>query len=128
MVTIPDGKDPDEFIRRNGPERFKLLLECSANDVEYRLMKLGQQYPLSTENGQVAYLRAASQMLAELSDPVEREIYAGKLAKELSVTKESLMNQIAYYISKRQRKKKDNTLIQAVRQNEAAQFRQRSRI
>ncbi len=120
VVTIPDGKDPDEFIRRNGPERFKLLLECSANDVEYRLMKLGQQYPLSTENGQVAYLRAASQMLAELSDPVEREIYAGKLAKELSVTKESLMNQIAYYISKRQRKKKDNTLIQAVRQNEAA--------
>lgn len=120
VVTIPDGKDPDEFIRRNGPERFKLLLDRSAGDVEYRLMKLGQQYPLNTENGQVAYLRAAASLLAELSSPVERDVYAGKLAGELSVSKDALLNQIQYFIEKKRRQKKDSPLLGIVRQNEAA--------
>ncbi|MBQ3259296.1 MAG: DNA primase, partial [Clostridia bacterium] len=34
LITVPDGKDPDEFIKRNGAERFKLLLDRAANDVE----------------------------------------------------------------------------------------------
>ncbi len=120
VVTIPDGKDPDEYIKRNGVERFKLLLERSANDVEYRLMKLGQQYPLNTENGRVAYLRAAAGMLAELQSPVERDVYAGKLAKELSVSKEALENQINFFIEKRRRQQKESQLGKIVKQNEAA--------
>ncbi|MGI6264011.1 MAG: DNA primase [Acutalibacteraceae bacterium] len=116
VVTIPDGKDPDEFIRRNGAERFKLLLERSANDVEYRLMKLGQAYPLTTENGRVGYLRAAAQLLAELDSPVERDVYAGKLAQEMSVDKQSLLGQIRYYAEKR-RQKKESPLVELVRQD-----------
>lgn len=120
VVTIPDGKDPDEYIKRNGAERFKLLLERSANDVEYRLMKLGQQYPLQTENGRVAYLRAAASLLADLSSPVERDVYAGKLATELSVTKEALLNQIHYYIEKKRKQQKESPLTKIVKQNETA--------
>lgn len=119
VVTIPDGKDPDEYIKRNGAERFKLLLERSANDVEYRLVQLGQQYPLNTENGRVAYLRAAASLLAELASPVERDVYAGKLATELSVTKEALLNQIHYYIEKK-RKQQKSPLTTIVKQNEEA--------
>lgn len=120
VVTIPDGKDPDEFIKRNGAERFKLLLERSSNDVEYRLMKLGQQYPLQTENGRVAYLRSAAALLAELASPVERDIYAGKLAKELDVTKDAFLRQIDYYRERKRKQQKESTLSKMVKQTEAA--------
>lgn len=87
-----DGKDPDEFIKKNGPERFRLLLERSANDVEYQLMELGRRHMLGTADGQVAYLREAADLLAGLGSPIERDVYAGKLAAELAVSKDATFN------------------------------------
>ena len=118
VVTIPDGKDPDEFIKKNGPERFKLLLERSANDVEYRLMELGRRHLLSTADGQVAYLRDASQLLAELNSPVERDVYVGKLAGELGVSKSALMEQVNYHMEKRRKLQQKGQMSQIVRQSE----------
>ena len=118
VVTVPDGKDPDEFIKKNGPERFKLLLEKSANDVEYRLMELGRRHILTTADGRVAYLRDAAQILAELQNPVERDVYAGKLAGELSVSKEALLEQVRYLMEKRRKQQKDKQMSAIVRKAE----------
>ena len=118
VVTVPDGKDPDEYIKKNGPERFKLLLEKSANDVEYRLMELGRRHILTTADGRVAYLREAAQILAELQNPVERDVYAGKLAGELSVSKEALLDQVRYLMDKRRKQQQDKQMSHIVRQAE----------
>ncbi|MEE0839551.1 MAG: DNA primase, partial [Acutalibacteraceae bacterium] len=42
VVVIPDGKDPDEFIKKNSPEKFKALLDRSESDIEYKLRKAGE--------------------------------------------------------------------------------------
>lgn len=120
VVTIPDGKDPDEFLKKNGPERFKLLLERSANDVEYRLMELGRRHLLSTADGRVAYLREASQLLAELGSPVERDVYAGKLAGEMGVSKSALLEQVNYHMEKRRKQQQKGQMSQIVRQSETS--------
>ncbi len=118
LVTIPDGKDPDEFIKKNGPERFKLLVERAANDVEYRLMELGTRHLLSTSEGKVTYLREATQMLAELSDPLERDVYLGKLAQELSVSKDALKTQMEYQLKRRKKQQMDKQMSQVLRRSE----------
>lgn len=120
VVTIPDGKDPDEFLKKNGPERFKLLLERSANDVEYRLMELGRRHLLSTSDGRVAYLQEASQLLAELGSPVERDVYAGKLAGEMGVSKSALLEQVNYHMEKRRKQQQKGQMSQIVRQSETS--------
>ncbi|MBQ1849363.1 MAG: DNA primase, partial [Lachnospiraceae bacterium] len=51
VVRVPEGKDPDEFIRKNGAERFRMLIDGSANDIEYRLTELGGQFDLTTADG-----------------------------------------------------------------------------
>ncbi len=120
VVTIPDGKDPDEFIRKNGADRFRLLVERSANDVEYRLQMLGQQHLLSSADGRVNYLRDAASLLAGLSSPIERDVYAGKLARELSVSKEAILQQIHYVLERQKKQKKDRQLSQIVRHEGSA--------
>lgn len=119
LVTIPDGKDPDEFIKRNGAERFKLLLERAANDVEYRLMELGSRHLLDTSEGKVTYLREATQLLAELYDPVERDVYLGRLANDLSVSKEALKAQLDYQMKRRKKQQQEKQLSQVLRRSEA---------
>lgn len=118
VITIPDGKDPDEFIKLHGPERFKLLVDRSANDVEYQLIELGRKYPLKTADGRVAYLREAAQLLARLSSPIERDVYAGKLAADLSVGKDAILAQVDHCLSLRRRQQEKKRLSQAVRQAE----------
>ncbi len=118
LVTIPDGKDPDEFIRKNGAERFRLLIERSANDVEYRLMELGKRHLLNTSDGKVAYLKEVASVLAELHNPLEREVYATRVANDLGVSKDNLLLQIAGQVKQKQRQKQDRQMSQIVRNSE----------
>lgn len=97
VLSIPDGKDPDEFIRKNGdkgPAAFKNILENSGNDVEYRLFKLKQEFDLSTSDGKFAYLSQAVKVLSTLDNLMEQDIYASKLSAEVSVEKNTIIEQI----------------------------------
>ncbi len=118
LVTIPDGKDPDEFIKRNSPERFKLLVDRAANDVEYRLMELGSRHLLTTSEGKVTYLREATQLLADLNDPIERDVYLGRLAHDLAVSKDALKTQLEYQLKRRKKQQQEKQISQVLRRSE----------
>lgn len=119
LVTIPDGKDPDEFIKNNGPERFKLLVDRAANDVEYRLMELGKRHLLNTSDGKVNYLKDATQLLAGLSSPLERDVYIGRLAADLGVSKTALQSQLDFQIKRQRKQQEERRLSQTIKQSEA---------
>lgn len=120
LVTIPDGKDPDEFIKNNGPERFKLLVERASNDVEYRLIELGKRHLLNTTDGKVNYLKEATELLAGLHSPLERDVYLGRLAADLQVSKTALQSQLSYQLKRRQKQQQDKQLTQVVRNAEVS--------
>ncbi len=103
VLSIPNGKDPDEFIRSHGvdgPAAFKSVIEKSGNDIEYRLQKLKQGLNLETADGKVAYLEAATTVVASISSPIERDVYTSKICNELGVDKNAFKQQLAN-ISKR---------------------------
>ncbi len=119
LVSIPDGKDPDEFIKKNGPERFKLLMERSANDVEYQLVELGSRHLLTTSDGKVNYLREAAKLLAGLNDAVERDVYISRLSNDLSVSKEALKELVKEQIKYRKKQQQDQQMSQVIQKAEA---------
>ena len=119
LVTIPDGKDPDEFIKNNGPERFKLLVERASNDVEYRLIEIGKKHLLNTSDGKVNYLKEATELLAGLHSPLERDVYIGRLAADLQVSKTALQSQLDYQLKRRQKQQQDKQFTQVIRNAEA---------
>jgi DNA primase len=94
VLTVSGGKDPDEYIRSNGPNgrvKFKQMLEASGNDVEYRLQKIKQNYNIQNPEGRVAYLKGAAAVLATLENRIEQEVYAGKLSEETGVDRPAIM-------------------------------------
>ena len=97
MLTIPNGKDPDEFIKSkgaDGPAAFKALIEKSGNDIDYRLQKLRGDYNLDTSDGKVSYLEAAARVIASIPSPIEQDVYASKLCKEFGVDKNAFKAQV----------------------------------
>lgn len=118
VVTIPDGKDPDEYIRRNGAEKFRLLLERANGDIEYRLFELRRQFALDTAEGKVQYMQRATQLLATLESPVEREVYAAQIAAQMSVQKSTLLAQVDQVIGRRERNRQKTQMSRIVRQQQ----------
>jgi len=91
VLDFPDSLDPDEFIRRDGIEGFRKLPAISP--ATYRLRRLKEQYDLSTQDGKLAYARAASGIIAAV-DPVEREIHLKDLSLATGFTRETLLEQM----------------------------------
>lgn len=115
VVTVPGGKDPDEFMRnygKDGPLRFKQLLEKSGTDVDYQLGRLREQFDLETEEGRVRYLSEAAQVLARLSDPMEQDVYAGKLAQETGTDRGRIMGTVDR-LSRREHKKEERKAVRS---------------
>ena len=94
VLRMQGAKDPDEFLKKYGPDRFKLLLEQSKNQVEYRLSSLQQGYDLAVDDQRIAYLHAAADLIAALPSAVEREIYGTKVAEQTGITAQTMQLEV----------------------------------
>ena len=90
VLRIKDAKDPDEFIRRNGPGAFRKMIENSETHIEYKLFSALGKYDMNSDDGKIGFLKEASDVLAELPGNVEREIYASRAADMAGVSKISV--------------------------------------
>ena len=95
IIQIPGSKDPDEYIRANGPTAFKNLIEHSGNQAEYRLEQTAAEYDLTTDEGRVNYLKAAAKLVASFPGSVEREIYGIRAAEKAGVSKDAFLAEVA---------------------------------
>ena len=105
ILTVPNGKDPDEFMKSHGeqgPARFRMLLNNSGNDIDYRLTKLRSGYHLDITQQRVEFLTKACELLSQLDNSIERDIYISKLAEELGVEKAAIKEQTQQSIRTRQ--------------------------
>lgn len=96
VLRLTGGKDPDEIIKKYGAQRFRDIINDAANDTEYRLLRARQGIDLSTDDGKVKYLSAATEVLAGIPSPVEVDVYASRLANELGVDKLAIESQVKY--------------------------------
>ncbi len=95
VIVIPDGKDPDEFINKNGPDRFKALIEGAVSDIEYKLLTAAKNIDLDADNGKLEYLSAAAEIIANENDIMTRDIYIGRLSDKYGVSRTALEAKIA---------------------------------
>ena len=90
VVVIPDGKDPDEFIKKSGPERFKALLQGAVSDIEYKLLMATEGIDTLSDDGRLQYLSKAAKIISDENDVVTRDIYIGRLCDKYGVSRTAL--------------------------------------
>ncbi len=100
VLQIPGAKDPDEYIKRYGADRFRTLLDGVGNALDFRLKRLRDQYDLTQDAQRLEYIRDAVDLLAERSNPTEQEVYAGRLAEETNISKTAILTQLGTAVKK----------------------------
>ncbi|MDR1101283.1 MAG: DNA primase, partial [Clostridiales bacterium] len=95
VLTQNDCKDPDEYINKHGAAAFKELIKNSPPALEYVHDNLKNKYDLQTPNGKIAYTRDFAKELAKITGPAEREIWARRVAEEVGISYESILQEAA---------------------------------
>ena len=116
VLRMEGAKDPDEYIKKFGATRFKLLLDGSTNATEYAIDRLKEKYDLSTDDGKVRFLGELAALLAGVPNPVERDVYISRWANTLGVSAQALTEQVQSLWRRRkagERKKRDGDLTLA---------------
>ena len=103
VLRISGAKDPDEYIKKFGAAKFKMLLEGSSSATEYALDSIKAKYDPDTPDGRLAILKDSIRYISGLSSPVERDIYASRLAGELNVSKDAIIMQMNDEIKRKNR-------------------------
>ncbi len=86
VLKMRDAKDPDEFLKKFGPDRFKLLLEESSNRVEYQLADIRKKYDIREADQKVRYVQEAAELICTLDSSVKREVYGTRVAEAAGIT------------------------------------------
>ena len=94
VLTVPDGKDPDEYVKKNGPEGFGKLVDSSLSLVEYKIRTIKKEEDTGTLEGRLAFLNKATIILSKIDNTVEREMYIRKISREYEISEESLLSEI----------------------------------
>lgn len=88
VVKVPDGKDPDEFIRKHGKAAFDELIKHAQTLIDYRMKYVLARAELSTVEGKVRALQEILPVVSKIEDVVTRNEYRKKIAAALAMNEE----------------------------------------
>lgn len=90
VLQMRDAKDPDEFLKKYGADRFRLLLEESSNRVEYQLRAIQRKYDLREDDQRIRFIAEAAEFISTLGSAVQREVYGGRVAEAAGISADSM--------------------------------------
>lgn len=108
IIKMTGAKDPDEYIKKFGSTRFKLLLENSDDAIVFELNKCKNGLDLTHENDKVNYLRKTVAIISSLDDPLQRDVYISMISKESDINTSVLKTQVEHMIKNKSRIQKIN--------------------
>ncbi len=94
VMAVPDGKDPDEFLKKHSPEEFIKVVDNAKTLVEYKISLAQQDFPPDDNASRVKFLGAVTEVLASIEDAVERDMYTIWVSREYGISTEPLKEQI----------------------------------
>ncbi len=103
-------QDADDFIKFQGAPAFERLLSGSENGVEFRMSQVAAKYDLRSDQGRIDYTAEVSQVLSELDNAVEREVYANRAAEAAGLSPDAMRQEVERAARKRRysdRKKRE---------------------
>lgn len=93
VVTIPDGKDPDDFIRKHGKKDFDKLLKKALPLFDYRLEYILQHSNLSTTSGKVEAMKKILPFALNTNGSAKQSEYRKKISSAFRIDEDTVLKE-----------------------------------
>lgn len=94
VLTLPEGEDPDSFIRNNGPEALIAKVKDASPAIDFVIDERLKEGELKSPAAEAALIRHVAGLIRRIKDPIERKLTMTRASKRLSVS-EDLISQAA---------------------------------
>ena len=94
VLQLKDAKDPDEYLKKFGADKFQLLLNDSSNRVEYQLNAIRKKYDLAIDEERVKFLQEAAELICTLNGDVKREVYSIRVAEAAKISEDVMRSEV----------------------------------
>jgi DNA primase len=108
ILSLPSGKDPDDYVMKNGGERFKALVSNAESVAGYRISLLKKKYDISNTEQKVEFLSECANILSRVNSDIERDAYISKIANETGVSQTAINTEVSKLYRKIRTKERYN--------------------
>lgn len=117
ILKVDDAKDPDEYIKKNGADKFAHLLQSSKTRFEFECDKILSKYNTSNINEKIKASAELCSVIASYPSEVERELYCRRLSKLLDIPASSIINDVNSKIRREKYNSKKNETSELYRKS-----------
>ncbi|MCC5437753.1 DNA primase [Clostridium botulinum] len=93
ILTVPDGKDPDQFVKAHGKESYLKLVKEALPLIEYKIKISKQDLNIGNKRQVIQYIDRYIKIIENL-DPVEKDMYIRRLSEETNIEIQTLYDQL----------------------------------
>lgn len=90
VLSVPGAKDPDEYIKTYGVEKFRDVISGAKSKFDYKLDSVMRQYDISLPQDRINALGDAEKLISEVNSAAERDIYIQAVAERLMANPASI--------------------------------------
>ncbi|WP_142414524.1 DNA primase [Hathewaya massiliensis] len=112
VVTIPYGKDPDDYVKSHGKEGFLQLLEDALPLVQYKIEQSKKKTNFKDQKSLSNFINEISEILIGL-DPVERNLYVKQISEEINISEDAIYD----FLNQKLQKNTKNTKVMNITGN-----------
>ncbi len=100
VLQVPNGKDPDEFIKQSGAKAFSRLLANAQHYITFQIQCLKKQYDLTQPQQKVEFTTKTANILSKLDNDIERNVYTNEISNMTGISQQAIENEIVKIIKK----------------------------
>lgn len=94
VAQLPEGEDPDSFVRKEGVEAFEDRLKKAISFVEFKAEEFRRAGTFETPEGRTAAVRALVQTIGRIPDPIKRAFFIKEVAAKYDLYESTLMGEL----------------------------------
>ena len=113
LLKLEGAKDPDEYIKKNGSEAFRRVLDASDSKFTYNLNRVLSKYDIKDPQQKIEATAGALEMISRFSSAAEREVYLREVSRIFEIDVEALKRDLRRIFAKAEadRKKKESQAL-----------------
>ena len=98
IVTLPDGEDPDSFVKTHGEERFKLELQTASNYIDFINTLYTKDKKILENSDKLKLINRILEITAKVRDPIRRSLYVKNISEKFKIRESALAESLGKYL------------------------------
>ena len=103
IISLPNGMDPDDYIKNYGLVEFESLFAKSLNHIEFKVQNIKKKYDLEKLDDKIKFTKEVAKIIKDIKSPIEQDGYINRISNETGISKDAIEKEIRgnnYYNNK----------------------------